>query len=98
MDFKIYTKQGDDGKTALIGGERVSKHHIRVESYGTVDELNSHIGVVRSKISGSQEELLLAKFKTICLPSDLFWLQHPTQTNDCPKLSAMIKLNCWNRR
>ena len=48
MTFKIYTRKGDDGKTALIGGDRVSKHHIRVESYGTVDELNSQLGLIRS--------------------------------------------------
>jgi cob(I)alamin adenosyltransferase len=44
--FKIYTKTGDAGETGLIGGARVAKSHIRIESYGTVDELNSHIGVV----------------------------------------------------
>jgi cob(I)alamin adenosyltransferase len=48
MTFKIYTRKGDDGKTALLGGDRVSKHHIRVESYGTVDELNSYLGLIRS--------------------------------------------------
>lgn len=42
----IYTKTGDDGTTSLIGGTRVSKTHPRVEAYGTVDELNSHLGVV----------------------------------------------------
>jgi len=46
MAFKIYTKTGDKGSTSLIGGVRVSKNHIRIESYGTVDELNSHIGLV----------------------------------------------------
>jgi cob(I)alamin adenosyltransferase len=46
--MKIYTKKGDDGTTGLIGGDRVPKHHIRVESYGSVDELNSHIGLLRS--------------------------------------------------
>jgi cob(I)alamin adenosyltransferase len=44
--FKIYTKTGDAGQTGLIGGTRVSKAHIRIESYGTVDELNSVIGMV----------------------------------------------------
>ncbi len=44
--FKIYTKTGDKGGTSLIGGVRVPKSHIRIESYGTVDELNSQIGVV----------------------------------------------------
>lgn len=44
--FKIYTKTGDKGGTSLIGGVRVPKDHIRIESYGTVDELNSFIGMV----------------------------------------------------
>lgn len=46
MSFKIYTKTGDKGATSLIGGTRVPKSHIRIESYGTVDELNSYLGVV----------------------------------------------------
>jgi len=41
MSFKIYTKTGDTGTTALIGGTRIPKSHIRIEAYGTVDELNS---------------------------------------------------------
>jgi cob(I)alamin adenosyltransferase len=45
--MKIYTKKGDEGKTGLIGGTRVSKHALRIDSYGTVDELNSFIGVIR---------------------------------------------------
>lgn len=47
--MKIYTKTGDKGTTSLFGGSRVPKHHIRIESYGTVDELNSHIGLIRSQ-------------------------------------------------
>jgi len=47
MAFKIYTKTGDKGQTSLIGGTRLPKHHIRIEAYGTVDELNSHIGLLR---------------------------------------------------
>ncbi|MBS1628486.1 MAG: cob(I)yrinic acid a,c-diamide adenosyltransferase [Bacteroidetes bacterium] len=47
MAFKIYTKTGDKGSTSLIGGVRVPKNHIRIESYGTVDELNSQLGLVR---------------------------------------------------
>lgn len=46
MSFKIYTKTGDKGSTSLIGGVRVPKSHIRIESYGTVDELNSYVGMV----------------------------------------------------
>ncbi|WP_233897738.1 cob(I)yrinic acid a,c-diamide adenosyltransferase [Tenacibaculum piscium] len=47
--MKIYTKTGDKGTTALFGGTRVAKHHLRIESYGTVDELNSYIGLIRDK-------------------------------------------------
>ena len=47
--MKIYTKTGDKGTTSLFGGTRVPKHHIRIESYGTVDELNSHIGLVKDQ-------------------------------------------------
>jgi cob(I)alamin adenosyltransferase len=47
--MKIYTKTGDKGTTALFGGTRVPKHHIRIESYGTIDELNSHIGLIRDQ-------------------------------------------------
>lgn len=46
--MKIYTRKGDDGSTGLIGGTRVSKGHLRVEAYGTVDELNSWIGALRN--------------------------------------------------
>jgi cob(I)alamin adenosyltransferase len=45
--MKIYTKKGDDGTTSLIGGTKISKANIRIESYGNVDELNSYIGWVR---------------------------------------------------
>lgn len=45
--MKIYTKKGDDGTTGLLGGTRVSKHNVRIEAYGNVDELNSYIGLLR---------------------------------------------------
>ncbi|MGX1929478.1 cob(I)yrinic acid a,c-diamide adenosyltransferase [Flagellimonas sp. 2504JD4-2] len=47
--MKIYTKTGDKGTTALFTGKRVPKHHIRIESYGTIDELNSFLGLVRDQ-------------------------------------------------
>lgn len=46
MAIRIYTKTGDKGTTSLIGGTKVSKAHARIEAYGNVDELNSHIGLV----------------------------------------------------
>jgi cob(I)alamin adenosyltransferase len=50
MAFKIYTKTGDKGKTSLIGGTKVLKSHLRIESYGNVDELNAHIGLLSDYI------------------------------------------------
>ncbi len=47
--MKIYTKKGDGGNTSLIGGTRVPKDHIRIEAYGTIDELNSYIGLLRDQ-------------------------------------------------
>lgn len=57
--MKIYTRTGDKGQTGLLGGKRVPKDHARIEAYGTVDELNSHIGLLRDLAAGLQQELLL---------------------------------------
>ena len=58
--MKIYTKTGDKGQTSLLGGTRVPKHHIRIESYGTVDELNSWIGLLRDQnIEKRSKDILL---------------------------------------
>ncbi len=57
--MKIYTKTGDKGTTSLFGGTRVPKHHIRIESYGTVDELNSYIGLVKDQEVGNHTREIL---------------------------------------
>jgi cob(I)alamin adenosyltransferase len=60
MGFKIYTKTGDDGTTGLVGGNRVSKSNLRLDAYGTVDELNAYIGLLHSMINDLKiQELLL---------------------------------------
>ena|SRR6218665_1670485 len=59
MASKVYTKTGDKGQTSLIGGTRLPKHHIRIEAYGTVDELNSHIGLLRDVIEEADTNALL---------------------------------------
>lgn len=51
MGFKIYTKTGDKGTTGLFGGKRVPKNDLRIEAYGTVDELNVHVGLVRDALT-----------------------------------------------
>ncbi|MBT8190354.1 MAG: cob(I)yrinic acid a,c-diamide adenosyltransferase [Bacteroidia bacterium] len=60
--MKIYTKTGDQGSTSLFGGTRVDKDNAQIEAYGTVDELNSHLGLL---ISVVKEELLAGEMKAI---------------------------------
>jgi cob(I)alamin adenosyltransferase len=61
--MKIYTKTGDKGFTSLIGGTRVPKHNIRIESYGTVDELNSWIGLIRDQEIGVSHKDILKQIQ-----------------------------------
>lgn len=61
--MKIYTKTGDKGKTSLIGGTRVSKHNIRIDAYGTVDELNAYIGLLRDQKINEHSKTILAEIQ-----------------------------------
>lgn len=61
--MKIYTKTGDTGDTSLFSGGRVPKHHLRVESYGTIDELNSILGVVRATKPSPQTDIWLEELQ-----------------------------------
>ncbi len=61
--FKIYTKTGDTGGTSLIGGVRVVKNHIRIESYGTVDELNSYLGMVNDLCANEEINVWLKEIQ-----------------------------------
>ncbi|MGI4750205.1 MAG: cob(I)yrinic acid a,c-diamide adenosyltransferase [Janthinobacterium lividum] len=61
--MKLYTKTGDGGQTSLIGGTRVPKYHLRIESYGTVDELNSYIGLIRSQEIDKKDDLTLKEIQ-----------------------------------
>jgi len=61
--MKIYTKTGDKGYTSLIGGTRVPKHHLRIESYGTVDELNSYIGLIRDQDIATHDKQILKEIQ-----------------------------------
>jgi len=57
--MKIYTKTGDQGTTSLLGGTRVSKANLRIDAYGTVDELNAYIGLIRDQeINHSRQDVL----------------------------------------
>jgi len=61
--MKIYTKTGDDGTTSLFSGGRVPKHHLRVESYGTIDELNSALGLARAHQPTAGTDAYLARIQ-----------------------------------
>jgi len=63
MSMKIYTKTGDKGTTSLIGGTKVPKSHFRIEAYGTVDELNSYIGLCRDLIEDIDIQSILAEMQ-----------------------------------
>lgn len=59
--MKIYTKKGDEGQTSILGGIKLPKHHIRIEAYGTVDELNANVGLLRDQdISDSTKNDLIS--------------------------------------
>ncbi len=63
--MKIYTKKGDKGETSLFGGSRLSKAHIRIDSYGNVDELNSYIGLIRDLITVKEIKVELTDIQRV---------------------------------
>lgn len=78
--MKIYTKGGDKGETSLIGGQRVPKYDDKVEAYGTIDELNSHIGLIydlceerklNAQLLKIQERLFVAESRVACSSKEL---------------------------
>ena len=81
--MKIYTKTGDDGTTGLYGGTRVPKYNLRIEAYGTVDELNSNIGLVRD-----QNIDITLKEQLLKIQNDLFTLGAMLAT---PKEKEILK-------
>ena len=84
--MKIYTRTGDQGTTALFGGGRVSKAHIRVAAYGDVDELNSAIGVVRSTEPVAFADALLESIQR-----DLFSIGGHLATPDPGKVAQALE-------
>ncbi|MDY0779180.1 cob(I)yrinic acid a,c-diamide adenosyltransferase [Tenacibaculum sp. IB213877] len=94
--MKIYTKTGDKGTTSLFGGTRVPKYHLRIESYGTVDELNSYIGLVRDQAidNHSKESLLKIQNELFTLgamlatPPEKETLKNGKERLNIPKIDA----------
>ena len=60
---KVYTRRGDQGQTSLVGGQRVSKASMRLESYGTVDELSSHLGLLASMLPEGEDKEMIQRIQ-----------------------------------
>ncbi|MFM7104591.1 MAG: cob(I)yrinic acid a,c-diamide adenosyltransferase [Flavobacteriales bacterium] len=63
--MKIYTRNGDKGETGLLGGKRVRKNDLRIEAYGTIDELNAHLGLLRDRISDASTTVRIQEIQSI---------------------------------
>ena len=82
--MKIYTKTGDKGQTSLYDGTRVDKDSIRVESYGTIDELNSYIGLCMHYINEDEKKVLFN------IQRDLFYIGAELATKNTEKLNKVV--------
>ena len=78
--MKIYTKTGDKGQTSLVGGTRVSKTELRIEAYGTVDELNSYVGLVRDQAVNIDRKELLKEIQDRLFTIGSILASEPEQT------------------
>lgn len=93
--MKVYTKTGDKGTTALFGGTRVPKDHIRIESYGTLDELNSHIGLIRDQAINTRYKEVLIRIQDrlftagaiLATPPDKEMLKNGKPRLEIPRIS-----------
>jgi cob(I)alamin adenosyltransferase len=81
--MKIYTKTGDNGQTSLVGGTRVSKTELRIEAYGTVDELNSYIGLVRDQEVNNGRKEILKEIQDRLFTIGSILASEPEQTKKC---------------
>lgn len=87
MAFKIYTKTGDLGETALYGGRRLSKSHLRIEAYGTVDELNAQLGMVRDQQEDTPTRELLLNIQSRLFSIGSILASDPDKDLPLPELS-----------
>jgi len=79
--MKIYTKKGDTGTTQLLGGKRVSKDHLRIDAYGTVDELNSWIGLIRDSINELHSREVLKEIQDRLFTAGSLLASDPEKSN-----------------
>ena len=88
--MKIYTKTGDQGETSLFGGKRVKKTHLSIQAYGTVDELNSWIGLIKDNLSAEENSFLIS------VQEQLFTVGSYLATGDNKKMMAHLPSLSWS--
>jgi len=96
--MKIYTRTGDSGQTSLVGGKRVSKTHPRLEAYGTVDELSSHLGLLSSQLTDHHhrqtiltiQQTLFSLSAILATEPESKWQPEPLSPSHTEKLEAEI--------
>lgn len=96
--MKIYTRTGDSGQTSLVGGKRVSKTHPRLEAYGTVDELSSHLGLLASLLTDHHhrqtiltiQQTLFSLSAILATEPESKWQPEPLSPSHTEKLEAEI--------
>lgn len=87
-DYKIYTKKGDKGQTSLIGGSRVAKSDLRIEAYGTLDELNSFVGLIRDfAVDQEEKNTILAIQSHIFVAESIYAADSSEALQPLPKLT-----------
>lgn len=90
---KIYTRHGDQGQSSLVGGERVNKNHPRLQAYGCIDELCSHLGFISSLIEANNTALAVVKTTIVKIQNELFLIgsllacANPDVKNQLPAIS-----------
>ena len=96
--MKVYTKKGDTGTTQLIGGTRVPKHSLRIETYGTIDELNSYIGLIRDQKINEEHKIQLLEIQDRLFTLGSILASDPSkETMKLPELkeSDIVNLEVW---
>ena len=88
--MKIYTKTGDKGKTSLYGGQRISKDDLRIEAYGTVDELNAHLGHLRASTEVEAYDSLLQQVQVELFNIGSHLASSPEADFPLPQLSGHL--------
>ena len=86
MAFKIYTKTGDAGQTALFGGRRLPKSDLRIDAYGTVDELNSFIGMFRDVSKKEEDRTILKEIQNLLFTIGANLAMDPAKNLDPPDI------------